>query len=42
MDYLQSLITQRRQPLQEDLISDLISVEKDGDILSEQELHALE
>lgn len=41
VDYLHSLITERRSALQEDLISDLISVEEDGDILSEQELYAL-
>jgi cytochrome P450 len=41
VDYLQSLITKRRLDLQEDLISDLISVEEDGDVLSEQELYAL-
>ncbi|MBT2291503.1 cytochrome P450 [Paenibacillus albidus] len=41
VDYLHSLITKRRSALQEDLISDLISVEEDGDVLSEQELYAL-
>ncbi|MEK4274585.1 cytochrome P450 family protein [Paenibacillus sp. FSL R7-0026] len=41
VDYLHVLITERRQHLQEDLISDLISVEEEGDVLSEQELYAL-
>ncbi|WP_028611662.1 cytochrome P450 family protein [Paenibacillus harenae] len=41
VDYLQDLIARRRSQLQEDLISDLLSVEDEGDILSEQELYAL-
>ncbi|WP_145331185.1 cytochrome P450 [Paenibacillus xylanexedens] len=41
VEYLQTLIADRRQSLQEDLISDLITVEEEGDVLSEQELYAL-
>lgn len=41
VDYLQGLIAQRRNALQKDLISDLISVEEQGDVLSEHELYAL-
>ncbi|WP_261305076.1 cytochrome P450 family protein [Paenibacillus andongensis] len=41
VDYLQDLIAKRRNHLQEDLISDLISLEDDGDVLSEHELYAL-
>ncbi|WP_340029338.1 cytochrome P450 [Paenibacillus sp. FSL H7-0940] len=41
VEYLQKLIAERRQSLQEDLISDLINVEEEGDVLSEQELYAL-
>ncbi|MNO14160.1 Cytochrome P450 [compost metagenome] len=41
VNYLQGLIAERRHNLQEDLISDLISVEEEGDVLSEQELYAL-
>lgn len=41
VDYLKELIASRRQDLKEDLISDLIAVEDEGDVLSEQELYAL-
>ncbi|WP_315792572.1 cytochrome P450 [Paenibacillus sp. BIC5C1] len=41
VDYLRELITQRRNHLQQDLISDLISIEEEGDKLTEQELYAL-
>lgn len=41
VDYLQDLIAKRRNNLQEDLISDLISVEDEGDVLTEHELYAL-
>lgn len=41
VDYLQGLIAQRRNDLKEDLVSDLISVEEEGDVLSEHELYAL-
>ncbi|WP_433921044.1 cytochrome P450 family protein [Paenibacillus taichungensis] len=41
VDYLQALITERRNHSQQDLISDLISIEEEGDKLSEQELYAL-
>ncbi|WP_366295708.1 cytochrome P450 [Paenibacillus sp. AN1007] len=41
VDYLQELITERRKHLQQDLISDLISIEEEGDKLTEQELYAL-
>ncbi|SDY22230.1 Cytochrome P450 [Evansella caseinilytica] len=41
VDYLQHLIASRRNNLQEDLISDLIRVEEDGDVLSEEEMYAL-
>nr|WP_261779941.1 cytochrome P450 [Paenibacillus xylanexedens] len=41
VDYLQELITERRNHIQHDLISDLISIEEEGDKLTEQELYAL-
>ncbi|WP_342569987.1 cytochrome P450 [Paenibacillus sp. FSL R5-0749] len=41
VDYLQELITQRRNHIQQDLISDLIGIEEEGDKLTEQELYAL-
>lgn len=41
VDYLQELITERRKHLQNDLISSLISVEEEGEALTEQELYAL-
>ncbi|MEK6991415.1 cytochrome P450 [Paenibacillus sp. FSL K6-1566] len=41
VEYLQELIADRRKHLKEDLISDLISVEEQGDKLTEQELYAL-
>lgn len=41
VDYLQELITERRNHMQQDLISDLISIEEEGDKLTEQELYAL-
>lgn len=41
VDYLKELIANRRKDLQQDLISDLISVEDDGDVLTEHELYAL-
>ncbi|WP_153978664.1 cytochrome P450 family protein [Paenibacillus xylanilyticus] len=41
VDYLQELITERRSHIQKDLISDLISIEEEGDKLTEQELYAL-
>ncbi|PAF33349.1 cytochrome P450 [Paenibacillus sp. 7516] len=41
VDYLQKLITERRNHIQQDLISDLISIEEEGDKLTEQELYAL-
>ncbi|WP_336781621.1 cytochrome P450 [Paenibacillus illinoisensis] len=41
VDYLQELITERRNNIQQDLISDLISIEEEGDKLTEQELYAL-
>lgn len=41
VDYLQELITERRSHIQQDLISDLISIEEEGDKLTEQELYAL-
>ena len=41
VDYLHGLITRRRNNLQKDLISDLISVEDEGDVLTEHELYAL-
>ncbi|MBY0215417.1 cytochrome P450 [Paenibacillus illinoisensis] len=41
VDYLQELITERRNHIQQDLISDLISIEEEGDKLTEQELYAL-
>lgn len=41
VDYLKELIGKRRNNLQKDLISDLISVEDEGDILTEHELYAL-
>ena len=39
--YLKELIAKRRKHLQSDLISDLLRVEENGDVLSEQELYAL-
>lgn len=39
--YLRALVASKRVNLQEDLISDLIRVEDEGDILSEEELYAL-
>ncbi|WP_419875442.1 cytochrome P450 [Candidatus Pristimantibacillus sp. PTI5] len=39
--YLQDLIALRRNQLQQDLISDLLAVEDEGDMLSEYELYAL-
>lgn len=41
VEYLHDLIDQRRSQLQKDLISDLLSVEDEGDTLSENELYAL-
>lgn len=41
VDYLQELITDRRNHIQQDLVSDLISIEEEGDKLTEQELYAL-
>lgn len=41
VEYLQQLIALRRTRLQEDLISDLLAVEDEGDKLSEHELYAL-
>ncbi|MGM0922934.1 MAG: cytochrome P450 family protein [Bacillota bacterium] len=41
VNYLKELIAQRRKHLQKDLISDLLSVEDEGDVLSEHELYAL-
>ncbi|WP_028611655.1 cytochrome P450 family protein [Paenibacillus harenae] len=41
VDYLHDLIALRRTSMQEDLISDLISAEDEGDKLSEHELYAL-
>ncbi|PMC34700.1 cytochrome P450 [Bacillus sp. UMB0899] len=41
VEYLQDLIKQRRRYQQDDLISDLIKVEEEGDVLSEHELYAL-
>lgn len=41
VDYLQELISERRNHIQQDLISDLISIEEEGDKLTEQELYAL-
>lgn len=41
VEYLQKLIEERRNHQQEDLISDLIKVEEEGDVLSEHELYAL-
>ena len=41
VDYLKELIGKRRNNLQQDLISDLISVEDEGDVLTEHELYAL-
>ncbi|WP_245640211.1 cytochrome P450 family protein [Paenibacillus dakarensis] len=41
VEYLQELIATRRIDLKEDLISDLISVEEQGDKLTEQELYSL-
>ncbi|MCM3160787.1 cytochrome P450 [Metabacillus litoralis] len=41
VEYLQDLIEQRRRYQQDDLISDLIKVEEEGDVLSEHELYAL-
>ncbi|QZN73700.1 MULTISPECIES: cytochrome P450 [unclassified Paenibacillus] len=41
IEYLHELIIERRKDLKKDLISDLISVEEEGDKLSEQELYAL-
>ncbi len=41
VDYLKELISQRRNHLQKDLISDLLKVEEEGDVLSEHELYAL-
>ncbi|WP_342479198.1 cytochrome P450 [Paenibacillus sp. FSL H7-0350] len=41
VDYLQELIAERRKHLQNDLISSLISVEEEGEALTEQELYAL-
>lgn len=41
VEYLHDLIGQRRSQLQEDLISDLLSIEDEGDTLSENELYAL-
>ncbi|UPK47410.1 cytochrome P450 [Paenibacillus pabuli] len=41
VNYLQELITQRRNHIQQDLISDLIGIEEEGDKLTEQELYAL-
>ncbi|CAI6048937.1 Cytochrome P450 CYP107DY1 [Paenibacillus sp. JJ-100] len=41
VNYLQELISERRNHIQQDLISDLISIEEEGDKLTEQELYAL-
>lgn len=41
VNYLKELIAERRKHLQDDLISDLLRVEDDGDVLSEHELYAL-
>ncbi|MGN7284034.1 cytochrome P450 family protein [Shouchella rhizosphaerae] len=41
VDYLRGLIAEKRNHLQDDLISDLIRVEEDGDVLSEEEMYAL-
>ncbi|MEH7120477.1 cytochrome P450 [Neobacillus vireti] len=41
VDYLKELIGKRRNNMQQDLISDLISVEDEGDVLTEHELYAL-
>lgn len=41
VDYLEDLIGKRRSNLQKDLISDLLNVEDEGDVLTEQELYAL-
>lgn len=41
VDYLRGLIAEKRNHLQDDLISDLIRVEEDGDALSEEEMYAL-
>jgi len=41
VDYLQQLVSKRRIELREGLISDLIRVEDEGDVLSEHELYAL-
>lgn len=41
IQYLEELIAERRRHLQDDLISDLLRVEDEGDVLSENELYAL-
>lgn len=41
VNYLKTLISKRRMDLKKDLISDLLRVEDEGDVLSEQELYAL-
>lgn len=41
VDYLKELIAKRRNNLKSELISDLISVEDEGDVLTEHELYAL-
>lgn len=41
VSYLKELIAKRRKHLQNDLISDLLRVEEDGNVLSEHELYAL-
>lgn len=41
IDYLRALIAERRNHLRSDLISDLIRVEDQGDVLSEHELYAM-
>ncbi len=41
VNYLKKLIAERRNDLKTDLISDLLRVEDEGDVLSEQELYAL-
>ncbi|UYO37165.1 cytochrome P450 [Bacillus zhangzhouensis] len=41
IDYLQVLIRKKRSALQEDLISDLIRVEENGEVITEHEMYAL-
>lgn len=41
VDYLQQLVARRRDSLKDDLISELIRVEDEGDMLTEHELYAM-